>query len=558
MKKIDRLCLVLIAISAAGLFACGGGQAPATPPSAGDAPSPAPAGQVMAGAAPARASSAPSFELRQVAYIKASNAGAGDQFGVGGTLLGNGVALSNDGSTLAVGASFESSGAVGIHGDQSDDSVYGAGAVYVFTRNGETWAQQAYVKASNPGLTDNFGYAVALSEDGDTMVVSAYFEASAATGVNANQDDDSIPQAGAVYVFTRDDETWSQQAYLKASNTGEAAVGDELGDGDQFGFAIALSEDGGRLAVSAIAEDSGAAGMDGDQSDNSAVSAGAVYLFERDGDSWTQRSYLKPSNPSAGDLFGYSLAFTADGDTLVVGSFDEDGSVSSTSEEPNDEASGTGAAYVFEHEQGTWSQTAYLKASNAERNDSYGVTVAISDDGSTLAITSLDEDSMTTGINSTAADDYESDTSTGAVYVLVNDGSGWTEQAYIKASNTGVNDWFGSRIALSGDGDTLVGSAQLEDSAAQGIGGDQADDSAEEAGAVYLLRRSGETWTQEAYIKGSNTGAYDEFGSSMAVSRDGSLIAIGARGEDSAAKGIGGDQTDNTAYESGAVYIFTR
>ena len=84
-----------------------------------------------------------SASLRQIAYIKASNAGAGDQFGVGGALLGDAVALSDDGSTLAVGAPFEGSGATGIDGNQNDDSTYGAGAVYVFTRELDSWMQQA-------------------------------------------------------------------------------------------------------------------------------------------------------------------------------------------------------------------------------------------------------------------------------------------------------------------------------------------------------------------------------------------------------------------------------
>ena len=126
---------------------------------------------------------------------------------------------------MAVGAPFESGGATGINGNQNDNSVYAAGAVYVYVRQGIPWTQQAYVKASNPGLNDHFGSSVALSRDGNTMAVAAHWEASAATGINGNQNDDSIPQAGAVYVFTRTGTTWTQQAYVKASNTGKADEG---------------------------------------------------------------------------------------------------------------------------------------------------------------------------------------------------------------------------------------------------------------------------------------------------------------------------------------------
>jgi hypothetical protein len=390
------------------------------------------------------------------------------------------------------------------------------------------------------------------------MVVSAYFEASSVTGINGDASDDSIPQAGAVYVFTRDGETWGQQAYIKASNTGHMPADEnEIGDGDQFGFSIALSDDGNVLAVGAIAEDSAATGVNGDQSDNSALSAGAVYVFERQGGAWSQRAYVKPSNTGAGDLFGYSVSLTADGDTLAVGSYDEDGSLSGTNEVQNDDQSGSGAVYVFERVGGTWVQTAYLKGSYVEENDSFGVVVDLSDDGTTLAATALDEDSFAIGVDPVPEPDWESDTSTGGVYVFVKQGDDWAQQAYLKASNTGREDWFGSRMDLSGDGNTLIAGAQLEDSGSSGIDGEQNDDSAQEAGTAYLFYREGSEWSQRAYVKGSNTEAYDEFGSSLSLSRDGHIVAIGARGEDGSDVGIDGDQSDNSADEAGAVYLFS-
>src|SRR2546428_5058642 len=193
-------------------------------------------------------------QLKQAAYIKASNAETGDHFGNGGTLEGHGVALSGDGNTLAVGAPYESSGAKGINGNQKDNSVYSAGAVYVFARKNNTWTQQAYMKASNPGQSDKFGFVVSLSQDGNTLAVAAPGEASAAKGINADQNDNSIPLAGAVYVFTRTGTTWSQQAYIKASNTGEPGVGDQFPEWDRFGFSIALSADGDTLAAGAIGD----------------------------------------------------------------------------------------------------------------------------------------------------------------------------------------------------------------------------------------------------------------------------------------------------------------
>src|ERR1041385_2121469 len=201
-------------------------------------------------------------QLKPGAYLKASKTHAGDHLGCGGVLdghAGNTVAVSADGNTMAIGAPHESSGAKGVNGNQNDTSAYDAGAVYVFTRNGVGWSQQAYLKASNTARGAEFGHGVALSADGNTIAVSAYFESSGATGINGNQVDESVPQAGAVYVFTRRGTTWSQQAYIKASNTGEAGVGDQFGEGDQFGFSLALSGDGNTLVAGATGEDSKAA-----------------------------------------------------------------------------------------------------------------------------------------------------------------------------------------------------------------------------------------------------------------------------------------------------------
>lgn len=503
--------------------------------------------------------------LRQTAYVKASNPHMGDHFGNGGTLLGDSVALSGDGLTLAVGAPNESSGAKGANGNQDDTSVYSAGAVYVFTRrNGASpWTQQAYVKPSNPQVGAEFGHVVTLSADGSTMAVAAYFEASAAKGINGNQNDTSIPQAGAVYVFTRRGATWSQQAYIKASNTGEAGTGDNFGDGDQFGFSLSLSDDGNTLAAGANAEDSSAKGINGDQNDNSMQSAGAAYIFVRNGSTWTQQAYVKAPNTSANVQFGYSVALSADGNTFAVSAFDEAGGSRAVVNGPNGPfpagRNGTGAIYVYTRSGTAWALQSYLKASNAENGDSLGVIVSISDDGNTIAGGILDEDCVSTGVNpSNACDnDVKDDTSVGAVAVFIRQGTQWAQQAFIKASNTGKEDWFGSRLQLSGDGNTLAVSAQLEDSAAQGINGKQDDDSAQEAGAVYFFTRTGTTWAQKAYVKGSNNEAFDEFGSSVALSRDGRTMAVGARGEDSGAKGLNGNQADNSTKEAGAVYVFT-
>ncbi len=495
--------------------------------------------------------------VAQIGFLKASNPGAMDHFGCGGVQQGHtgrGTALSGDGTTLAVGAPHEASGARGVGGSQQDNSVFEAGAVYVYTRSGSGWTQQAYLKASNPHMSAGFGHYVALSDDGNTLAVSAYWESSKAKGINGDQQDESIPQAGAVYVFTRRGGAWTQQAYVKASNTGEAGTADTFGEGDQFGFSLALSGDGATMAVGALTEDGGTAGINGNDGDNSAASAGAVYVFTRTAGTWSQQAYLKSANIDAGDLFGYAVALSRDGAVLAVGAFDEDGSTRQVNGPPDNRANGSGAAYVFTRAGSSWSQQAYLKPSNGEAQDAFGVDVALSDDGGTLLVGSLDEDCAVTVVNAPGCDnDWRDDLSMGAAYVFVRSGGSWSQQAFLKSSNMGPNDTFSERLSLSGDGSVAVISASVEDGGAKGING-RNDDSAIDAGAVYLFTRSGTEWRQQAYLKGANTEAFDQFGGSVSLDRGGRLLVVGAPGEDS--RGAG-NPADNSLEESGAVYVFS-
>ncbi|GAK74740.1 probable outer membrane secretion protein -rhodobacter capsulatus [Nonlabens ulvanivorans] len=201
----------------------------------------------------------------------------------------------------------------GINGNQNDNSNNRSGAVYLFTRTGTTWSQQAYVKASNSETDDQFGKSIAISGDGNTMAVGgAYREESNATGINGDQNDNSNFNSGALYIFTRTGTTWTQQTYIKASNA-EA--------GDEFGFSVSLSGDGNTMAVGAWFEDSNATNINGDQNNNSNNRSGAVYVFTRTGTTWTQQAYIKASNSETDDIFGFCILLSSDGNTLAVGGF---------------------------------------------------------------------------------------------------------------------------------------------------------------------------------------------------------------------------------------------
>lgn len=127
-----------------------------------------------------------------------------------------------------------------------------------------------YFKASNTSPEDLFGRSISLNADGNTMAIGAMFEDGAATGVNGNQNDRAAGTSGAVFVFVRINGAWQQQAYIKASDTDSD---------DYFGGAVNLSTDGKTIAVGAYQESSASIGVNGDQTDNTFVRAGAVYLY---------------------------------------------------------------------------------------------------------------------------------------------------------------------------------------------------------------------------------------------------------------------------------------
>jgi len=199
--------------------------------------------------------------------------------------FGTAVDLSDDGRILAVGASGEISRATDINGDPADivessvslypsaepgDSAPASGAAYLFSLNGSTWAQTTYFKASNAEAGDQFGHTVKLAGNGKYLVVGAFAEQSTARGINSDELNNSAANTGAVYVFAQDADSWRQISYVKPSNTD---------GGERFGSALAISADGSTMVVGAYREASKATGVNGDQADNSAPSAGAVYLF---------------------------------------------------------------------------------------------------------------------------------------------------------------------------------------------------------------------------------------------------------------------------------------
>lgn len=360
---------------------------------------------------------------------------------------------------------------------------------------------------------DLLGRSVALSSDGKTLAVGAPHEDSSATGINGDEGNSGKEDSGAVFVFTRSADAWVKQAFIKASNS------DPL---DYFGSSVALSSDGNTLAVGAYGEDSAAPLINGNELNNDLGKAGAVYLFRRSGVQWSQEAYVKSYDPGVDDRFGAAVALSGDGETLAVGAFRYTATITNG-----------GAVDVFVRVGGSWQHHQHL-VPNYGSYAFYGRSVALSNNGDVMAIGA-------TGVNSDQ----------GKVFVLSPSTSGlsWVNQGAVIASNPGAGDQFGMSIDLSGNGLTLAVGAPYED-------GNQSSDD----GAAYLFARSAGSWdwSEVEKIKASNADSSDHFGASLALSRDGKSLVIGASGEDGAGAGINGNETSNGMTYAGAAYLFSR
>ncbi len=302
----------------------------------------------------------------------------GGEEAVGEGHFGHSVALSADGDTAVIGA------------PNDDDSL---GAVWVFTRSGSTWTQQAKLTGVGESDGGQFGAGVALSSEGDTAVIGA------------PTDDHSL---GSMWVFTRSGSTWTQQG-------SKLEGGEESGPGE-LGRGVALSSDGNTALVGAPHDSDG---------------VGAVWVFSRSGSTWTQQGSKLTGGEEVGEVrFGRSVALSADGDTALVGGRYDNGMI--------------GAAWVFTRSGSTWTQQgAKLTAASGEIGaGELGYSVALAADGDTALIGGPRDHGYI-----------------GAVWVFARSGSTWVQQGeeLVGAEESG-NGWFGSSVALSADaGTALIG-----------------------------------------------------------------------------------------------------
>ena len=372
----------------------------------------------------------------EVAKLIASDGAGGDRFG---------HVVAVDGDTALIGA----------YGD--DDNGSSSGSVYVFTRSGGVWTEQAKLTASDGAPSDIFGYSLALF--GDTALIGAPV------------DDENGIGSGSAYVFTRSAGLWTEQAKLTASD-GAAQ--------DTFGYSLAL--DGDTALIGAWGDDQ---------------YGGSAYVFVRSAGVWTEQVKLTASDGASSDQFGRSVAL--DGDTAVIaagwdnwiyvftrdaGVWAEQAQFTASDDEYSDAGAyfgepvaldgdtaliaaphndyddyriSSGAAYVFSSSAGAWKQQTKLTASDFAYTDYFGFSVAL--DGDTALIGATGDD--------------DNGESSGSAYVFTRGGEEWTQQVKLTASDGAAFDYFGSSAAL--DGDTAI------------VGAPDDDDNGSGSGSVYIF-----------------------------------------------------------------------
>jgi hypothetical protein len=321
-----------------------------------------------------------------------------------GSWVGEGIIPAEDSglrnsSFLGYNCSMDYDGTrIAVNGANYDNNY--SGAVYVFVRNGQSWSQEQRLTPSDPVTNSGFGVC-AISGDGTRIVVGS-------ANINGGGGVDS----GGAYVFTRSNGTWVQEQKITPPDSEAYAY---------FGKCVAIDSTGTRVCIGAYGDD-GTGGTD--------FNCGAAYVYVRSGSSWSLEQKILADTPLSGGLLGVSCSFDSTASRLCVGA--------------QNEATNTGACYVFSRSGSTWSQEQRLTASDPATYSEFGSAVDMDDQGSRIIVGAQAHDSP-----------YSS---TGAIYVFKRNGTTWTQEFTSKQTNA-INTFFGCAVAIGGTGSHIVAGA---------------------------------------------------------------------------------------------------
>jgi hypothetical protein len=425
------------------------------------------------------------------------------------------VSISEDGSTMVVGAPGDS------YDETGHNFIESSGSVYVYIKAGDSWIFQQKlvgVGGNSRNSYDNFGRSVSIS--GDVIAIGAPYHSYDSSGGNFQS------SAGAVFFFSRSAGVWTFEQKVVGSGLNGRNVNDNFGDN------VSISGDTAVVGVHNHDFDS----LGGDSKNN----AGAAFVFKRTGGLWSleQRIVAQGVNArNSGDFFGASVDISSD--TIAIGAnghgYDENGA---------NHLWAAGAVFVYTRTGTNWILQQKIVADGLNGRvfgDNYGTSVAI--DSNCLVVGSLNE------FDSNGANAI---TLSGSAFVYERNSEVWSLTQ--KLSAFGINSReeggaFGSSVAI--DGTTILIGAPGQSSDELG------NNSLSYAGAAYLFSKDGNIWLPIKKLVGFGTGGRNEadhFGDSVVVSENGSndgyTIVVGATNQDFSSAGT------IPSYDTGAVFSF--
>ena len=342
----------------------------------------------------------------------------------------------------------------------------GSGIAGIYVASGSTFVREAWLYPITSEYVKNgeFGWDVSMNADGSRVVISSLM------GVSGTP---SVPYSGAVYVFVRNDTTWTQEAKLEP---------DVIASYSGYGYSVAINDDGDKILVGAVDESVSGSNM------------GVTYVFTKGSTNlWAQTDKLIPSDGLGGDNFGTDVAMSGTGELIVVGS--QYASVAGVS--------GAGKIYTFGSAPSgpALSQLAILYAPVPAAGNKFGASVALSGDGKHMVVGVPYATYL--GKTSGVAHVYDFDTP-----------GGWTQKQIEFPSDGAAGDLYGFSTAMSANGEYIV------------IGAYGAPAGTAAQGTVYVLKRTATGgYTEEKIIKYTGSGW---LGYSVDISNDGSTIIAGA------------------------------
>jgi hypothetical protein len=373
--------------------------------------------------------------------------------------------------------------------------------------------EQQKLLASDGAEADSFGKSVAIC--GDTAVIGADYG------------DENAYNSGSAYIFRFDGSSWVEETKLFASDGEEydyfgnsvaifgdtAVIGAHWDDGKGSAYIFRFDgidwiEEAKLIASDGEINDSFAcsAAVFGDSvlvgaycADPNGINSGAAYVYRFNGSNWVEEDKLVAPDGASGEYFGNSVAIYDD--TIVIGAYQDD-----------DNGNNSGSAYIFRFDGSNWNKEAKLTASDSASYDFFGNSVAVFND--TVVVGAYDDD--------------DNGNSSGSAYVFQWDGSNWNEKTKLLASDGAASERFGISVAVISN--TAV------------IGAYQDDDNGNNSGSAYIFGFDGVNWTQEAKLTPSDGAEDDDFGFSVAISGDTTIV--GSRGD------------DDNGFASGSAYIF--